>query len=119
MRNFVAASLVLSCALLAGCSSVAKARGFTLGDVQGYWWESCDDPAVQFAIRGNRYFGDFEGEFKVRVENDMLVIDPKSGSTPAYRIMATSPQHLVLRLVSGPPQDWALRSCPGASDNGP
>ena len=119
MRRCVALLLAVVLTSLAGCATAGKARDFTLQDVQGYWWENCNDPAAQFAIQGDRYFGDFEGEFKVQVENDMLVIDPKSGSTPAYRIMATSPQHLVLRLVSGPPQDWALRSCPGASGNGP
>jgi hypothetical protein len=97
---------------------VAKARGFALGDVQGYWWESCDDPAVQFAIRGNRYFGDFEGEFKTQVENDMLIIEQGS-IAPTYRIIAASSQRLVLRPVAGPAQDWVLRSCPGAAGNGP
>jgi hypothetical protein len=103
---------------LVGCMTASKARDFTLQDVQGYWWESCSDPAAQFAIRGDRYFGDFEGEFKVGVAKDMLVIDPDSDSTPAYRILTTSPQHLVLRLASGPPHDWVLRSCPAASGRG-
>ena len=118
MGKCIAALLTVVLVSLAGCATVGKARDFTLGDVQGYWWESCDDPAVQFAIQGDRYTGDFEGEFKVRVESGMLVIDPNSGSTPAYRIVAASPQHLVLRPISGPAQDWVLRSCPGVAGNG-
>jgi hypothetical protein len=118
MGKYVAALLVVFIAPLTGCSSAGETRGFTLDDVQGYWWESCDDPAVQFAIQGDRYFGDFEGESKARVENDTLVIDQRP-SPSAYRIMAASAQRLVLRPVAGPVQDWVVRSCPGASGNGP
>ena len=118
MRKCVAPLLAVVLTSLEGCATAGKARDFTLQDVQGYWWASCNDPAVQFAVQGDKYFGDFEGEFKARVENDMLVIEQGPGA-PVYRIIAASPQRLVLRPVAGPAQDWVLRSCPRAAGNGP
>ncbi len=107
----VISAVAFALSVLPGCVPV-KANRYTLDDVQGYWWQSCDDPAVQFAIQDNRYSGDFEGEFAVRVENDLLIVIRNGDSNTAYRILAASPERLLLQSVIAPEQDWLLRSCP-------
>ena len=101
---------------LSPSANAAKSRVFTLDDVQGYWWQSCADPAVQFAIQGDKYTGDFPGEFKVRIENNSLVIEKGPGSVAFYRIVSASPRRIVLRPRDGKSPDWVLRSC--AEGNG-
>ena len=110
-RMRFAALLALILALSPGANA-AKSRVFTLDDIQGYWWQSCTDPAVQFAIQGDKYTGDFPGEFRVRVEHNAIVIDKGAGPAAFYRIVSASPRQIVLRPIDGRTSDWVLRACP-------
>ncbi len=116
MKNRLCVLFFLLIALPFGYAEAKPSREFTLEDVQGFWWEKCDDPAAQFAIQQGRYFGDFEGEFKVTVEGGILMIE--QGSEPAlrFRILAASPKRLVLRMASdSTASNWVLRACADTS----
>jgi hypothetical protein len=112
MKKYSSVFLVYLIAMHAGCALTKNDSQYTLEDVQGYWWESCDDPTVQFAIQKDRYSGDFEGDFKVRVEHGSLLIDQGAEPMLEFRIVTASPQRLVLRMVpDSADNDWILRSC--------
>jgi hypothetical protein len=104
--------LAVLAAVLAGCAAVGQTREYTLADVQGFWWENCSDPAAQFAIQGNRYFGDFEGEFKAHVEHGVLRVD-RGSETQSFHILDASPTELRLHPLAESRTAWVLRSCPG------
>jgi len=110
-------------ALLATDPSAA-ARHYSLKDIQGGWWSRCDDPAVEFYIKGDEYSGDFNGTYKLELSNDILIfrdglIDGHSIDVThkplSFLIVRASADKLVLRRVSSPPasasQVWRLRSC--------
>jgi hypothetical protein len=103
---------------LIGDAAAAKKTGYTLKDVQGYWWDNCGDPAAQFAIQGNVYFGDFAGQYKVRVKNDTLIIDADTGTSMeiarSLRIVSIKPGRMILRNIDADANDkgWVVRFCP-------
>ena len=106
---FLLTSLI---AVSAGCATAKTPHAFTLKDVQGFWWERCDDPAAQFVIQDDRFSGDFKGEFKISVDQNMLRIEQLQKPTLEYRILAASPRRLVLRpLFEATSPDWVLRTC--------
>ncbi|WP_394538409.1 hypothetical protein PRJ39_22175 [Lysobacter enzymogenes] len=92
----------------------------TLADVQGVWWRDCDQPAAEFGIDGEAFYGDFEGRFRARVERGVLRVDALDSDAPAlaWRIVAATPARLVLRARpagAAPAADWTLRRCPEAA----
>ncbi len=114
VRAFSVAALLLALISSTGCASTGQGRPFKLGDVQGFWWERCDDPAVQFAIEGERYFG-VEWDHPVRVEDGVLIVDRSPEPPLTFRIVAATPRRLVLRSadpIDAPAPDWVLRTCP-------
>lgn len=116
MKHSAVVLLTSLLALSAGCAIAKTPHAFTLKDVQGFWWERCDDPAVQFAIQQDRFSGDFEGEFKVRVDQNTLSIEQLHKPALEYRILAASPRRLVLRtLHEATSGDWVLRTCADTS----
>ena len=110
-----ASFLILALISVSACAGAREDREFTLQDVQGFWWERCDDPAVRFAIDGDRYFGDFEGQYSARVERGVLIVDQSPGPALTFRILEANSQRLVLRSTDPtdePASDWVLRTCP-------
>lgn len=103
-------------ALSAGCATAKTPHVFTLKDVQGFWWERCDDPTAQFAIQDDKFSGDFKEDFKVSVNQNTLSIEQLSEPMLEYRILAASPRRLVLRpLYEATSGDWVLRTCADTS----
>lgn len=97
----------------------------SLVDLQGGWWSSCADPAAEFVIQDDKYFGDFSGIHPLALSGDTLTFkdgivrghEAELSNTPrAFRIVSVSPSALVLRplpsIVST--KNWTLHSC--ASD---
>lgn len=108
----VAASAV---AVFSGAASAKPPP--TLADVQGVWWNDCAQPAAEFGIDGDSFYGDFEGRFRARVERGVLRVEALDANAPprAWRIVAASRTRLVLRSLEPGAQnapDWTLRSCP-------
>lgn len=113
-HSVLARSLVLApIVAAASCALPARVPVYGIEDVQGYWWSDCGEPAVEFAIEGNRYFGDFEGEFPVEVKDGVLSVDHGSGEGLfSYRIVQASDTALVLQPLDPPAPAFSLRSCP-------
>lgn len=114
MRLPSASFLILALISVCACAGARGDREFTLQDVQGFWWERCDDPAVQFAIEGDRYF-DVEWEQQARVERGVLTVERSPEPALAFRILEATPRRLVLRSVDStdePASNWVLRTCP-------
>jgi hypothetical protein len=113
--------------LAAGAFVASDARAgarYSLADIQGGWWASCDAPAVEFYVKGDEYSGDFRGTYKLELTNGTLIL--KDGLVDghsidvthapiAFRIVSVSKDSLVLRLShpsqSHAAQDWHLLSC--------
>ncbi len=75
MKKYPRVLLASLMAVQLDCTTAKNTSQFALEDVQGFWWESCDDPVAQFAIQNDRYSGDFAGDFNVREERDRLIIE--------------------------------------------
>lgn len=105
--------MLASIVAAASCASSAEVPVYGIDDVQGFWWSDCGEPAVEFAIQGDRYFGDFEGEFPVEVNDGVLSVDrgPDAGLF-SYRIVNASETALVLQPISPPAPAFSVRSCP-------
>jgi hypothetical protein len=95
--------------LLAVSTSWAKDGAYTIDDVQGSWWASCDDPAAEFYISGDEYGGDFLGTHPVEVRNSVLTFKKGfveghsaevTGVPVSFRILEASGSNLVLASVS-------------------
>jgi hypothetical protein len=108
-RSLMLASIIAA----ASCAVPTRVPVYGIDDVQGYWWSDCGEPAVEFAIQGNRYFGDFEGEFPVEVKDGVLSVDHGPGTgLLSYRIIHVSDTALVLQPINPPAPTFSLRSCP-------
>ena len=102
--------------------SSALAAPPTLEQLQGARWSDCADPAAEFAIEGDRYFGDFEGTHRLTLSGRRLVFEDGlleghgtslPGGPHAFHIVEWKPGELVLRrepAIEGT-RDWTLRSC--------
>lgn len=102
----------LALAVLAGAAPAQAA--YTLADVQGVWWSDCTQPAAEFGLDGDSFYGDFEGRFRARVERGVLRVDPLDAKAPprAWRILAADRARLVLRPLQPGAREWTLRRCP-------
>ncbi len=104
------------------CAQSNTKPSFSLDAIQGGWWSDCNDPAVEFLIRGNKYSGDFAGEYTLTLNGDILVftdglIDGHSIDVThkplLFQILTVTDKELVLRPLPGNLRvgDWRLRSC--------
>jgi hypothetical protein len=108
-----------------GLAAEAK-KTYSLADVQGVWWDSCDDPAAAFGISGDRYFGDFDfgdyvGELKISISGNVLRFESGfpvghsvdvSGQPFSALIISVTANELILRpLKNRDGGDWILKSC--------
>ena len=83
--------------LILSFSANATEKLYTLQDVQGTWWGSCDDEVAVFYIQGDMYSGDFLGTFNVELSKNKLLF--KSGLPEGHSIN-----------VDGEPQTYLLLS---------
>ena len=99
--------------------------------LQGVWWERCDDPAAALAIRGDRYAGDFVGEHPLKLTqrrgHPPLVTFTKglpfghsvhvSGRAESFEVVKSTGKELVLSPMPGASRagDWTLSACPKLS----
>ncbi len=99
-----------------------KGSVYSTEDVQGGWWSSCNDTAVEFFIDGAYYFGDFLGKYKVEVAGNKItftkgLIDGHSvnvtGVPLVFVIVKLTQNSLQLTPVKGNPYEgmWVLHSC--------
>ncbi len=102
--------LVLFQTALFSSVSIASENEYSLQDVQGAWWSSCDDPAADFVISGNSYTGDFEGTYTCSVENNKLSVDfSPNGDVVQSIIIHADSNSLELQYGLQPKK---LRRCP-------
>ncbi|MDR2172916.1 MAG: hypothetical protein LBE32_01730 [Burkholderiales bacterium] len=111
------AMLVINCG---GCVAESSRR-YSLADVQGVWWSDCKNPAAEFVIKNDHYFGDFLGQHKVSIKDNVLTFEGGfvvghdvnvSGKPLSFIIISARPSELVLRsLANGHDRDWRLHSC--------
>ena len=113
---------LLSVASIPAYAESTPVNVYSLEALQGGWWSDCNDPAVEFFIRGDKYSGDFEGSYMITLTGDQLVfneglIDRHSSNVAhkqqAFQIIKVSDQQLVLRplIRNSDISDWVLRSC--------
>lgn len=125
MSKFITLCLVCT---LAGFAQLARAGEVSLDRLQGGWWSSCGDPAVEFLIEGSEYSGDFSGTYRLDLAGDVLTFSAglaNGHSTNvtheplSFRILAATGELLVLRPMPGNPYvgDWHLQSCKGMPPN--
>ncbi|QWP77049.1 hypothetical protein J5226_01185 [Lysobacter sp. K5869] len=112
MKRRPLSSAALALAVLAAAAQAQPP--YTLADVQGVWWSDCAQPAAEFGLDGDSFYGDFEGRFRARVERGVLRVDALDAKAPprAWRILAAGRTRLVLRSLEPGAQDWTLRACP-------
>ena len=113
---------VLAVAATHVCAQSTTKPAFSLDAIQGGWWSDCNDPAVEFLIKGNKYSGDFAGTHTLALDGDILVfteglVDGHSVNVThrplSFRILTATDKELVLRPLPGNPHagDWRLLSC--------
>lgn len=109
-------------AALQACAQPAAKPSISLDAIQGGWLSDCNDPAVEFLIRGSKYSGDFAGTYTLTLNGDVLVfteglVDGHSINVThmplSFQILSVSDKELVLRPLPGNPYvgDWKLYSC--------
>lgn len=125
MRKFILIGILFS---PIACAQVNPPDRFSLDDLQGGWWASCDDPAVEFLVDRDEYVGDFSGKYRLSLLGDILTfsaglaeshnVEPTHKPT-SFRILAATGEQLVLRpvLANSQADDWRLQSCKGVSPN--
>jgi hypothetical protein len=119
MRNIIAILTLIFSAICASCVSTQAAPQFTLLDMQGAWWASCEQPAADFVLEGSRLFGDFDGESQANLVNNELFVDDGHGPISYWRLVQVSPNKLTLRPTGEQGPDWVLHKCPRAAENAP
>lgn len=110
------------CVLLPVCATNAREPHPALQKIEGTWWSSCDAPAAEFSVQGDRYSGDFTGSHRLDLDGGVLTFhdglvganaDGAIGKPTAFRIIAATGKRLVLRATaqSEVDDDWHLRTC--------
>jgi len=106
--------------LILSFSANATEKLYTLDDVQGTWWGSCDDEVAVFYIQGDMYSGDFLGTFNVELSNNKLLFTsglPKgdsinvNGEPQAYLLLSATKGKLTLQGVEDDTFSFNLFSC--------
>jgi hypothetical protein len=121
-QNFKTVSALIVLLLLAISTSWSKDDAYTIEDVQGAWWSSCEEPAAEFSISGTEYGGDFLGTHPVQVANGVLIFKQGlvegdsvevSGTPLNFRILQADDDNLVLEAVNKDvaPRTWKLVAC--------
>ena len=113
---------VLALVAVSACAPIATSPSPSLAAIQGGWWRSCDDSAVEFLIKGDTYSGDFAGSYKITLTGNVLVfteglINGHSINVThrplSFEILLVNDKELVLRPMPGNYYigDWRLLSC--------
>jgi len=102
---------------------------YTIKDIQGGWWSSCEEPAVEFLISGNKYFGDFHGKHPLSLNSNVLIF--KNGLVEGHNvsvsfkpreflILNVSKERMVLQSITdeGEKREWKLFSCVSEHSDG-
>jgi hypothetical protein len=121
MRN-TTARLSVTLAIVASCSGCIADKAepkYTLRDMQGSWWASCEHPAADFVLDGTRLFSDRDGESQASLVNNELFVDGSHGRASFWRLVQASPIKITLRSTGEPGPDWVLHKCPKVAANAP
>lgn len=119
---------ILSVVAIQACAQVTPTNAYSLDALQGGWWSDCNDPAVEFLIRGNEYSGDFDGSYKITLTGDVLMFNDGliyghsvnvTHKSLSFQILKVTDKQLVLRPLPGNPYigDWHLQSCKDVPPN--
>ena len=106
--------------LLLSLPALAAENVYTLKDIQGVWWESCDDPVAAFYISGDTYGGDFLGTYIIKLSGNMIEFDhglPEghsinpNGVPQGYLILSANKQKLTLQHLENDGSAFDLYAC--------
>lgn len=92
---------------------------FTLDQLEGGWWESCDDPIAVFFLEKDSngqvlYSGDFLGSYPAELKNNVLTLTkglPEghsinvSGVPASYKVLHLS--EISITLEQRPKDEWS------------
>lgn len=95
---------------------------YTIKDIQGGWWPSCEGSTVEFLISGDKYIGDFYGRHPLSLNNNTLTFENGfveghnvnvSFKPREFFILNVSKEHMVLQSTTdeGAKREWKLFSC--------
>jgi len=121
MKNHLLVVLFII-SLIASPPATSNAFVYSIEDVQGGWWSSCNDTAVEFFIDDIDYYGDFIGKYRVDVTDNKItftkgLIDGHSvnvtGIPLVFDIVKLTQNSLHLNPIQGNPYKglWVLYSC--------